>query len=97
MFPNPQTGKPYTRINKGFKSALKKAGLSTEIRVHDLRHSYAKLALDAGVPLQVLRELLGHANIQTTLVYTHITLDNKRAAVELLDNPEKRLRLIESK
>ena len=60
-----------------------RAGLSG-MRLHDLRHSYASLAIRNGVPLATLGRLLGHADPQTTLQYTHLTDDTLSAAVELV-------------
>ncbi len=95
VFINPDTKKPYTTLKRGFKAALRRAGLPENIRLHDLRHSFAKLAIDRGVPLQTLKELLGHQTIQATMVYTHVDLNNKRQAVEKLNAKEPDLKLIE--
>jgi integrase len=60
------------RVSKMFRRAQKKAGLPP-IRLHDLRHSYASLALGAGVHPKVISERLGHANIGITLdCYSHV-------------------------
>ncbi len=62
----------------------KQAGLP-HIRVHDLRHTYATLALEAGVHLKVVSERLGHANIGITLnLYSHVSEGMDRAAADLL-------------
>jgi len=57
------------------------------IRLHTLRHSYATHLLDDGVNLKVLQEYLGHANLQTTSIYLHLTRqgdEKARAIVERL-------------
>jgi integrase len=69
-----EDGEPYhpERVSKMFRRASKKAGLPP-IRLHDLRHSYATLALGAGVHPKIVSERLGHANIGITLdCYSHV-------------------------
>lgn len=61
------------RFSKSFKDAVKQLGLPT-IRLHDLRHGWATMALSAGVHPKVVQERLGHANIGITLdTYSHVT------------------------
>ncbi len=56
-----------------FKRLLKKAGLRSNIRIHDLRHAMASFWLANGVPIKIVSERLGHANISITLqVYGHL-------------------------
>ena len=56
------------------------------IRFHDLRHTFATLLLEAGVPPKVMQELLGHTSITTTMdIYAHVTKQGKKNAVEKLD------------
>jgi integrase len=79
-----EAGLPYhpERVSKLFAQAAKKAGLP-RIRLHDLRHTYATLALSAGVHPKVISERLGHANIAITLdCYSHClpTLSEEAAA-----------------
>lgn len=60
------------RVSKWFSHRAKRAGLP-RIRLHDLRHSYATAALKAGVPMKVVSDRLGHANIAITSdLYTHV-------------------------
>lgn len=60
-------------IQHVFQRALQKSGIEKEATVHTLRHSWATHLLEAGVSLRVIQEYLGHASIQTTTLYTHLT------------------------
>jgi len=70
VFPNPG-GKPYSDLRKSFHKALEKAGLP-RIRMHDLRHTFASWAIQAGVDFRILKELLGHSTLDMALRYTHL-------------------------
>jgi integrase/recombinase XerD len=61
-----------TRIRMLLKESLKKAAIKKQACVHTLRHTYATHQLEAGQNIMVLKDALGHANIQTTLMYLHI-------------------------
>ncbi|MDO8616832.1 MAG: site-specific tyrosine recombinase XerD [Dehalococcoidia bacterium] len=66
-------------ILKGYARA---ANLSSDITPHTLRHSFATHMLRGGMPLRNVQEMLGHANISTTQVYTHLTSDHVREVYE---------------
>jgi len=76
-------GKPYHTLLKPFRKALTEAGLP-RIRIHDLRHSFASNLVIAGMPLNVVQELLGHRDITTTMIYAHLAPNAKRTAVDSL-------------
>lgn len=61
------------------KGHAKRAGVNGKITPHTLRHSFATHLLQGGAPLRHVQELLGHASITTTQVYTHLTSDHVRA------------------
>ena len=60
------------------KGHAKEAGLDKDITPHTLRHSFATHMLSGGADLRAVQELLGHANISTTQVYTHLTSEHVR-------------------
>ncbi|MBW2690648.1 MAG: tyrosine-type recombinase/integrase [Deltaproteobacteria bacterium] len=63
-----------TAVQGGLRRHLKRAGITkSRVTIHSLRHAYATHLLDAGVPLTVLQQQLGHENIQTTLRYVHLS------------------------
>jgi integrase/recombinase XerD len=64
------------------KGYAKSANLSGDITPHTLRHSFATHMLRGGMPLRNVQEMLGHANISTTQVYTHLTSDHVREVYE---------------
>jgi integrase len=66
-----------------FKGVLKKAGLPEDMHFHDLRHTAGSLMLNAGEPLIVVSEILGHSSAQVTAeVYGHAYDDAKRKTIE---------------
>ena len=60
------------------RAAAQRAGISREVSPHTLRHSFATHLLDGGADVRVVQELLGHASVTTTQVYTLVTVDRLR-------------------
>ena len=63
-------------IQKAFKIALGKAGIVKQASIHTLRHSFATHLLEKGYDIRTIQELLGHQNLQTTMIYTHVASKN---------------------
>ncbi len=70
-----------------WKRLLESAGLPSTTRMHDLRHSTATLLLSRGVPVKVVSEILGHADVSITLsVYAHVLPDMQDGAADAMDD-----------
>lgn len=74
VFPGPSGKHPLSNINRPWDAVREAAGMQ-EVRLHDLRHSFASLGLARGVSLPVLGKLLGHARVSTTERYAHLAKD----------------------
>lgn len=70
-------------IKKAWAAILTEAGIA-DFRFHDLRHHFASRLVQAGVPLNTVRELLGHADLKMTLRYAHLAPQDTASAVERL-------------
>ena len=75
IFANPKTLKPYVSIFSSWDTARTAAGLA-EVRVHDLRHSFASFLVNAGCSLYEVQKILGHSSVIMTQRYSHLSQDS---------------------
>jgi integrase len=81
IFPSPVTGEPSPSLYFPWHRIRTRAGLS-DVRLHDLRHSFASFLVNKGISLYVVQGLLGHAHARYTQRYAHLTSETLRDAVE---------------
>jgi site-specific recombinase XerD len=83
LFTNQKGGRLTTRsVQNIVKRWAISAGLPPETSPHTLRHSFATHMLDGGADIKTVQQLLGHANLATTQIYTHVSIERLKEAVE---------------
>ncbi len=81
LFPGDTPGQPVQEVRRFWAQVQKQCGLS-DVRIHDLRHTFASLLVSGGASLEMIGKLLGHSQMQTTLRYAHLMDSPLRAGVD---------------
>ena len=96
-FPSPKLSvDPYSRIVRryhvypstlqtAFRRALAESGVAKQATIHTLRHSFATHLVEKGYDIRTIQELLGHTDVSTTMIYTHVAKTNKLGVQSPLD------------
>ncbi|MBO1927225.1 integron integrase [Thiomicrorhabdus sp. 6S2-11] len=72
-------------INKAIKRAVKQCGITKKVSAHTFRHSFATHLLQTGTDIRTIQALLGHANVQTTMIYTHVLNQGGQGVISPFD------------
>jgi site-specific recombinase XerD len=85
VFPSLRTGRKLKDIRRAIWGAKKRAGITRRVTPHMMRHSFATHLLEADKDLRTIQELMGHEEITTTQIYTHVSQVRKQDAIDSFD------------
>lgn len=86
LFSGPMEGLSERNIEKIVRNAAKKANINKGVHPHTLRHSFATHLLENGVDIRKIQELLGHADLSTTQIYTHVSREELKKIPSPIDS-----------
>jgi integrase len=75
-----------SNLQKAIRAAKQRASMDKQVSPHTLRHSFATHLLETGTNIRVVQKLLGHKDVKTTEIYTHVLKENLGAVASPLDN-----------
>lgn len=90
LFTGPKGRLSSRNLEKIVRKAAKKAQINKKVSPHTLRHSFATHLLESGVGIRMIQELLGHSNLSTTQIYTHVSSEEIKKIPSPLDNLMKK-------
>ena len=80
-----------TYLQRAIKQAARAAGIGKRVTTHTFRHCFATHLLESGYDIRTVQELLGHSDVKTTMIYTHVLNRGGRGVRSPLDVAEARL------
>jgi len=73
-------------VNKAIRQAVRKVGITKKVSAHTFRHSFATHLLHRGTDIRTIQSLLGHQDVKTTMIYTHVLKQGGEGVVSPLED-----------